>query len=190
MLARNPCFDSSGEGVWVPGDLLQPLDWNRFLRNDACSPSQPPDVEVVLKDPQARSQQSGFIRCAAAVALAQVRKDLIDLGAKDDGLPHVETAQTPPQQARPPGPSSPVSSNGIAKIAPVEATIGPDGLQLLALPKPGSPVAFKAPAGAAVIIDAKTPEGWLHIVAKQSKEHWKPTPPFYGWAKPGSFPER
>jgi len=68
-------------------------------------------------------------------------------------------------------------------------TVGPQGLQLRALPRTDYAVAFTVPANTAVIIDAKNPEGWVHVRAKQSPEHWTPTPPFYGWAPPGSFPK-
>lgn len=79
--------------------------------------------------------------------------------------------------------------NGIPKMTPIEATVGSQGLQLRLLPKADYAVAFTVTANTAVIIDAKNPDGWLHVVAKQSNEHWTPTPPFYGWALPGSFPE-
>lgn len=91
-------------------------------------------------------------------------------------------------QSPSPPPAGGQSSN-VKKMTPVETTVGSKGLQLRALPRADYAVAFTVPASSAVIIDAKSPDGWLHVIAKQSKEHWTPTPPFYGWAPPGSFPE-
>lgn len=97
-------------------------------------------------------------------------------GSPPPGNDQVSTAQTPGGQ-----PSS------IIKLQPTEVTVGPGGLQLLPLPKPGYAVAFTVPANTVVIIDAKSPEGWIHVVAKRSKENWTATPPYYGWARPDSF---
>jgi hypothetical protein len=89
----------------------------------------------------------------------------------------------------PPPPARGSAGNSVIKITPVEATVSSKGIQLRVLPKAENGVAFTVPANAAVIIDAKSPDGWFHVIAKQSKDHWTPTPPFYGWAPPGSFPE-
>ncbi len=98
-------------------------------------------------------------------------------------------AKDPIRALRVPVPTHTVDNNGILKMTPIETTVGSQGLQLRPLPRADYAIAFTVPANTAVIIDAKNPDGWLHVVAKQSKEHWTPTPPFYGWALPGSFHE-
>jgi len=96
---------SSGEGVWVPGDLEQPLDWNEFLRADACSSPQSAQIEIVLKGPLAQDNRRRVIRCQVARHLAQVRNDLIDLGVKDGTPPDIEAMKTPPLPPASPGQS-------------------------------------------------------------------------------------
>ena len=106
------------------------------------------------------------------------------LGAKDD-LPE---ASAQPHNRVTAGHSSPGQPFTVVRIPQAQATVGPSGLRLQSIPEQGRPVSFTVPAGTVVIVDAKTPDGWLHVVAKPSEGHWTPDPAFYGWARPGSLP--
>ncbi len=173
----------SGDTVRFPGDLANPLDWNAISSPGYCRSR--PGVEVVLKEPVHHDGKRRFMRCVDIAILAGTRKQLMELGVRDD-LTGPSTQHAHNQViAGQPSAGTPFT---VIKIPRTETTVGSNGLQLLALPKRGYPVAFTVPANTAILIDAKTPDGWLHIVAKPSKEHWTPDPAFYGWAPPGSFP--
>jgi hypothetical protein len=75
----------SGETIWVPGDLAQPLDWNKFSQAGACRPPQSDQIEVVLKNTPTDDKRKRYIRCAVAGIVAGVHKDLLTLGLKDEG---------------------------------------------------------------------------------------------------------
>jgi hypothetical protein len=74
----------TGETIRIPGDLAQPLDWNKFSQTGVCHPLQPDQIEVVLKSTPTNDKRKRYIRCAMAGNLANVRKGLVALGVKDD----------------------------------------------------------------------------------------------------------
>jgi hypothetical protein len=100
----------SGDDLRVPGDLEQPLDWNKFLKADACSSPQSAQVEIVLKGSPAQNNRTRVIRCTVANYLARVRKDLIDLGVKDSLPADIEPAINP---TSPPAPRNSLASRKI-----------------------------------------------------------------------------
>jgi hypothetical protein len=86
----------SGDELRVPGDLEQPLDWNKFLQADVCTSPQSAQIEIVLKGPPAQNNRTRVIRCTVARYLAQLRQNLIDLGVKDVPSADIEPAKTRP----------------------------------------------------------------------------------------------
>jgi hypothetical protein len=141
----------SGETIWVPGDLAQPLDWNKFQQPGACRPPQPDQIEVVLKSAATDDKRKRYIRCAEAGILASVRKDLVDLGVKDDATTERASA-TPPQPnadtAPRPSPLSP-GSNAL------EITVGKDAVTTRAFADPrGKQPGCEIPQGTLVLIQS------------------------------------
>jgi hypothetical protein len=100
----------SGDDLRVPGDLEQPLDWNKFLQADVCRSPQFAQVEIVLKGSPAQNNKTRVIRCVVASYLAHLRKDLIDLGVKDSPPADIDPAKNP---ASPPAPRNSLASREI-----------------------------------------------------------------------------
>ena len=122
----------SGETIWVPGDLAQPLDWNKFQEPGACRPPQSDQIEVVLKTPLIDNGRKRYIRCGVAAILASARKDLVSLGVKDDG-PTASASAFPPASKAPAVPQSSQPSPGSNTL---EITAGKDAVTTRSFPDP------------------------------------------------------
>ena len=101
----------SGDELRVPGDLEQPLDWNKFLQADACGSPQSAQVEIVLKGLPAQDNRTRIIRCVVASYLAHLRQNLIDLGVKDAPWADIEPANN--RLSPPAVPGRSVAPNGM-----------------------------------------------------------------------------
>lgn len=141
----------SGETIWLPGDLARPLDWNKFSQTGACRPPQPDQIEVTLKSTATDDKRKRYIRCVEAGIVASVRKDLADLGVKDDAPTGMASA-TPLQSNAPAAPQpSPPSPGSIA----LEIVPGKDAITTRAFADPrGRGPGCEIPEGTLVLVQS------------------------------------
>jgi hypothetical protein len=153
----------SGETIWLPGDLAQPLDWNKFSQTGACRPPQPDQIEVVLKSTATDDKRKRYLRCVEAGILSSVRKDLVELGVKDDASTGaLATSSTPTAtaaaQTAPPSPGSNV----------VEIAAGKDAVTTRAFADPrGKGPGCEIPEGTQVLVqsvDKQTGKAQLFVL--------------------------
>jgi hypothetical protein len=148
----------SGENIWLPGDLAQPLDWNKLQQAGACRPPQPDQIEVVLKSTVTDDKRKRYIRCGVAAILASARKDLISLGVKDDGPTATASALPPVSNAPAVPPSSPPAPGSNS----LEIAAGKDAVTTRAFPDPRG----KGPG-------CEIPEGTLALIQSIDKQTGK-----------------
>jgi hypothetical protein len=162
----------SGETIWLPGDLAQPLDWNKLQQPGVCRPPQPDQIEIVLKGTPTDDKRKRFVRCAVAGSLASVRKDLLALGVKDESTTTSSAAAIPPAaNTQQPGPRPATNS--------VELAPGKNAVTTRGFPDPrGRGPECEIPEGTQVLvqsIDKQTGKVQLFVVPNGKRDSRKCT---------------
>jgi hypothetical protein len=126
------------------------------------------------------------------MALARMRNDFINLGVEDDvgdgsRPPAVSTNPRAVIRTRPSYDNRPLFT--VIPIRPARTiTVRANGLALKPLPNHDYPNAFVVPANTLLYGDARTPDGWLHLISKSAPGHVGPE--FYGWVRPGTVSDK